>query len=299
MPSNFPKISVITPSYQQGEFIEETILSVVNQRYPNVEHFVFDGGSTDSTTEVLEKNSKHLTYWESEKDRGQSHAANKGLEKATGDFVLILNSDDLVLPGAFLYIAEQLEKDPSMKWIAGQSLVFGESRPVYDLMPVIVPSKSELWIVDQCIPHPSTYVHRSLYEKHGPYDEDMGFALDFEYWARMKMAGETFHIRNRPLSAFRFHGESKSVTLQDRRRRDQATILGRYQDKLSPSQLSAVKSYQLELEVSNNFYALVYLALDGKVAEAKAEWHKLAKLNPQAKKYRAFYSSYYRIFVKS
>ncbi len=299
MSFKMPKITVITPSYQQGDFIEETILSVVHQRYPLVEHFVFDGGSTDTTRDVLVRNSHHLAYWEIEIDRGQSHAVNKGLERVTGDFVLILNSDDVVLPGAFHYLAAELEKSPSIKWLAGASLMFGDQLPHFDLMPVTFPTTVELCLVDQCVPHPSTYVHADMYRKFGPYDEEMGFALDFEYWARMAMAGEVLHARQRPLSGFRYHAESKSVTLQERRRKDQATILDRYRAQLTPKQISNIKFHQDELEISNELYKLVYLALDGHVEKAKSEWHKITKLNPQSKKYRAFYSTYYRIFFKS
>ena len=94
MPDQFPKITIITPSYNQGQFIEETILSVINQGYPNLEYIIMDGGSTDNTVEVIKKYSDHINYWVSEKDKGQSNAINKGLHRATGDIINWLNSDD-------------------------------------------------------------------------------------------------------------------------------------------------------------------------------------------------------------
>ena len=95
----YPKITVVTPSYNQGQFIEATILSVIEQEYPNLEYLVCDGGSTDETVEILKKFSDKITWWCSEKDKGQSDAINKGMRKATGDIVCWINSDDVLLPG--------------------------------------------------------------------------------------------------------------------------------------------------------------------------------------------------------
>src|SRR5687768_13083798 len=106
---NSPKISIITPSYNQGRFIEETILSVINQNYPNLEYIIIDGGSTDNTVEIIRKYEQHLAYWVSEKDGGQSEAINKGFKKATGDIVCWINSDDFFMPGALSKVADCFE----------------------------------------------------------------------------------------------------------------------------------------------------------------------------------------------
>ena len=95
----YPKITVVTPSYNQGQFIEATIQSVIGQQYPNLEYIVCDGGSTDETVEILKKYTDKITWWCSEKDKGQSDAINKGMRKATGDIVCWINSDDVLLPG--------------------------------------------------------------------------------------------------------------------------------------------------------------------------------------------------------
>src|SRR5689334_13760988 len=96
-----PKLSIITPSFNQGQFIEETLSSVLSQRYPNLEYIVIDGGSEDDSASIIRRHESQLAYWISEPDRGQVHAINKGLEKCTGDIVAFINSDDLYLPGAF------------------------------------------------------------------------------------------------------------------------------------------------------------------------------------------------------
>src|SRR5437870_5518796 len=105
-----PRISMVTPSYNQGPFIRDTILSVLGQGYPNLEYLIIDGGSTDSTVEIIKEYEKHLSYRVSEKDNGQSHAINKGFRKATGEILMWLNSDDLLMPGALFFIADKINK---------------------------------------------------------------------------------------------------------------------------------------------------------------------------------------------
>ncbi|MFZ4612746.1 MAG: glycosyltransferase family 2 protein, partial [Bacteroidia bacterium] len=105
---NLPKISIITPSYNQGQYIEETILSVINQDYPNIEYIVMDGGSNDQTVEIIKKYESKITYWVSEKDKGQADAINKGFARATGDILCWLNSDDYFFDGTLKFVAEKL-----------------------------------------------------------------------------------------------------------------------------------------------------------------------------------------------
>ena len=109
-----PKITIVTPSFNQGQFIEETIRSVLDQNYPNLEYLIIDGGSTDQTIEVIRKYERQLSYWVSEKDRGQVHAINKGLARATGEIFGFLNSDDLYVPGTFEVVGEYFEKHPEL-----------------------------------------------------------------------------------------------------------------------------------------------------------------------------------------
>src|ERR1051325_4216859 len=101
-----PLITIITPSYNQGQFIEETILSIINQDYPRLEFIIIDGGSTDNTVDIIKKYADRITYWVSEKDKGQSNAINKGLHKATGDIINWINSDDQLMPGALTAVAK-------------------------------------------------------------------------------------------------------------------------------------------------------------------------------------------------
>src|SRR5688572_2633651 len=128
----YPKISIITPSYNQGEYIEKTILSVLEQNYPNLEYIIIDGGSTDNSTEIIRKYADRITYWISEPDKGQSDAINKGLKLATGDIVNWLNSDDYYEPGALFKVAEAFN-NPEVNVFAGRSHLFtGVDTIVYD-----------------------------------------------------------------------------------------------------------------------------------------------------------------------
>ena len=112
MKLEYPKITVVTPSYNQGQFIEATIKSVIGQQYPNLEYIVCDGGSTDETVEILKKYADKITWWCSEKDKGQSDAINKGMHRATGDIVCWINSDDVLLPGTLLTVAKFFHDHP-------------------------------------------------------------------------------------------------------------------------------------------------------------------------------------------
>src|SRR5260370_9876885 len=130
------KLSIVTPSFNQGRFLEETILSVLNQNYSNLEYIIIDGGSTDETVEIIRRYEDRLTYWTSEKDRGQVHAINKGIEQTTGEIFAFINSDDVYLPGAFAAEPDNFETYSDSEWVCGDPIMFGAVHATALMQPV-------------------------------------------------------------------------------------------------------------------------------------------------------------------
>lgn len=216
---DWPKISIVTPSMNQGEYLEETIRSVLLQGYPNLEYIIIDGGSTDQSIEILKKYEKWLTYWVSEKDQGQAHAINKGLKKATGTIIGWINSDDYYQKDVFGYIAKELITNSRKNIITGGYIWLEENANKmqinakqttwYNLI-----SHPKLWRTNEhgmpC--QPSVFWKSELIEDVGLLDEELIFALDYEYWLRAIKSGYKFKTTNRILSVYRVHDSSKTYS---------------------------------------------------------------------------------------
>jgi len=222
-----PKITVVTTSYNQGRFLEQTILSVIGQQYPNLEYIVMDGGSTDNSVEVIKKYESHLTHWESEKDRGQAHALNKGFALATGSILGWLNSDDFYLPGTLSFVAGQLdEHKPEL--VFGNCLHFvDDQQRAYGSDVRREHETRDLRLADYII-QPSSFWTRELWLKAGVLDESLHFGFDWEWFIRAMKAGGAFRPVDRYLSAYRIHGEHKTSAGGDKRRVELASVYGRH-----------------------------------------------------------------------
>jgi glycosyltransferase involved in cell wall biosynthesis len=182
-----PRISIVTPSFNQGEFIERTILSVLSQNYPNLEYIVMDGGSTDASPQIIARYADRLAYWESQPDRGQSHAINKGFARATGEILGWLNSDDWFEPGALVRVAEEATRFPD------EGAFVGEGRVVDPAGNVRLHKKpGELsfeafcrWLDGDFFMQPACFFRRSAWEASGRLDESLHLSLDLDLWLRM------------------------------------------------------------------------------------------------------------------
>lgn len=213
MLNNLPKISIVTPSFNQARFIEKTIKSVLSQNYPSLEYIVMDGGSTDETVKILKKYGKKI-IWKSEKDQGQADAINKGLKIAKGEILAYLNSDDILLPDCLLKVGKFFQQNPKIRWAFGKCKIIDEKgteiRKVVTfyknlLLPFV--SKNLLLVVNP-ISQPATFWRREVTQKIGFFAEKHYYCMDYDYWLRMITKFQSGFI-NDYLAGFRIHQKSK------------------------------------------------------------------------------------------
>jgi glycosyltransferase involved in cell wall biosynthesis len=222
-----PKISIVTPSYNQGPFLEDTILSVLGQQYPRLEYIIMDGGSTDDSVAIIKKYEKHLAYWVSERDGGQSAAINKGFGIATGDILAWLNSDDMYMPGTLSHIASKLDIERA-ELRYGNCLHFSNGKGATGGSDVCRWHDSwNLLLIDYII-QPSSFWTRQAWQNTGPLDESLVFGFDWDWFIRAMRAGVNFHPDERYLSLYRTHDDRKTTVGGTIRLRELASIYNRY-----------------------------------------------------------------------
>lgn len=222
MNTTFPKISIVTPSFNQGKYLEDTILSIISQNYPNLEYIIIDGGSTDNSVEVIKKYEHYLKYWVSKPDNGQYHAINKGFSIASGEILAWLNSDDKYTPWTFQIIAEVFSTFSEIQWstalypliwnehghAVGCSFIEGYSRHGF-LKGENLPGNG--WHAKGWIQQESTFFRKSLWDlSGGAIDTTYRLAGDFELWARFYQYSELYGIGT-PIAGFRMHGDQKTA----------------------------------------------------------------------------------------
>jgi glycosyltransferase involved in cell wall biosynthesis len=230
---NYPKISIVTPSYNQGQYIEDTILSVLGQFYPNLEYLIFDGGSNDNTVEIIKKYENHLTYWVSEKDKGQSNAINMGFTKSTGEILMWLNSDDILMPNILNYVAQKYREQ-------GDGIFFGNCIHFRENLFVGLVTKGSnsistfntipLEIMDT-ITQPSSFWSRKVWIENGMLNEDFHFGFDWEWFLRAKKNNICFFPLNKTLSIYRQHDAHKTGSGGEKRQQELLKIYNLYSHK--------------------------------------------------------------------
>lgn len=208
---DLPRISVVTPSFNQADFLEETILSVLGQDYPNVEYLVIDGGSTDGSVEVIRRYEDRLAYWVSEKDRGQAHAINKGWKRATGEILCWINSDDWYYPGAFSAAAREFMRSPEVRWVCGVVCNgFSAAQIIHRHRPRPTNLAACIGRHDYGFHQPGMFWHREMVERCGPLDESDQYCFDHHFWIHALAAGYRHVNITADIAFFRKHPDSKT-----------------------------------------------------------------------------------------
>jgi glycosyltransferase involved in cell wall biosynthesis len=210
VPSPPPKISIVTPSYNQAAFLERTLRSVLDQEYPRLEYVVQDGGSTDGTVALLERYGDQLTHWESRRDGGQTNAINLGFRHATGDILAYLNSDDVLLPGSLAYVARYFHDHPDADVIYSHRVIIDpDDREVGRWVLPFHDNEVLAW--NDYVPQETLFWRRRVWERiGGALDESFHFAMDWDLLLRLRDAGARFVRVPRYLAAFRVHPQQKT-----------------------------------------------------------------------------------------
>jgi glycosyltransferase involved in cell wall biosynthesis len=199
----------VTPSYNQGTFLEETIRSVLLQGYPDLEYIIIDGTSTDESVEIIRKYEPWITYWISEPDTGQTDAINKGIRKTSGDVLAWLNSDDVYCPEALRQIANYFVTSPHVDLLYGDCEMIDGKGHLFDRFNVRSGDSVQL-LEENFIAQPSAFCTRKAWEKAGGLDENLHYAMDYDLWLRIFLGGMASVYVPTVFSRFRYHAASKS-----------------------------------------------------------------------------------------
>ncbi len=208
-------ISIITPSYNQGHFIEETITSVLDQQYPNLEYIIVDGGSTDNTVEIIKKYEKYLRFWVSESDNGQANAINKGLNYCSGNIINWLNSDDYLEPGALLKIVAGFDES-NVQMVAGRVRTFSDTQEEVISNQNLTAEGLMCWKPGVKFIQPGVWMRRELLQACGGINEKYHYAFDWDLYIRYLYLYPTVKEIPEILVHFRLHKDSKTQSLSEK-----------------------------------------------------------------------------------
>jgi glycosyltransferase involved in cell wall biosynthesis len=232
-----PRISIITPSFQQAAFIERTIRSVLDQDYDDLEYLIVDGGSTDGSVDIIQRYADRLAWWTSEPDHGQTDALNKGLRRATGDIIAYINSDDYYLPGAFTAAVDALTHTDALWAVGASRFVDADGNTTEIWRPEIPspPSRAVMAAGPWGVPQASTFWRRACFDRYGHFREDMHYVFDTEYGLRLAFAGHLPTLIDQELAVRVVHPEAKSWDTTPFEREADA-MTREYHARLSPRQ---------------------------------------------------------------
>lgn len=222
----YPKISIITPSYNQGKFLEKTILSVINQQYPNIEYIIIDGNSTDNSVEIIKKYQAHLKYWISEPDKGQSDAINKGLKIASGEIINWLNSDDYLEEGVLFKIAAEFTKVP-IHIVCGYANLCTTTKIIKKRTSALIENYAQ-FIAQSHIMQPTTFFRKNIFDEFTPVETNLHYMMDHYIWLQYLCKYGTTHIQyvDYIVANILIHENAKSYKHIHLFKKDRALIYG-------------------------------------------------------------------------
>jgi glycosyltransferase involved in cell wall biosynthesis len=210
-----PLVSIVTPSYNQSRFLERTIRSVLGQNYSNLEYIVMDGGSDDGSSEIIRRYADRITYWESQKDKGQTDAINKGFSHASGDIFAWINSDDIYEPGAIQKAVNYLQNHPDVGMVYGDCNFIDAEDQVIGRFNAKQTNYERLKTGFVHIPQQSAFWRAELWRQVAPLDDSIYFAMDYDLWLRLSKISKIVYYPE-TWASFRLHGDAKTVAEDDR-----------------------------------------------------------------------------------
>jgi glycosyltransferase involved in cell wall biosynthesis len=211
---DFPKVSIITPSFNQGRFLEATIRSVLDQDYLNIEYIIVDGGSKDDSVEIIKKYQDHLTWWVSEKDKGHADALNKGFAHASGEILAWINSDDTYFPRAISEAMAYLRENPQVGMVYGDAILIDDAGKTIGRFSSKQTDYQRLLRGSVHIPQATTFFRASLWQAVGPLDLSLFFSFDYDLWVRMAKVSELRYVP-RQWAYFRLYSRGKTIVNDD------------------------------------------------------------------------------------
>jgi glycosyltransferase involved in cell wall biosynthesis len=225
---NLPKVSIITPSFNQGQFLEASIRSVLEQDYPNIEYIIVDGGSKDDSLEIIKKyaDAGHLAWWVSEKDKGHADALNKGFSRATGDILAWLNSDDIYFPGAVSEAVSILKSHSEVGMVYGDADLIDDSGTTIGQFGSKQTSYRQMLRGSVHIPQATTFFRADVWRQVGPLDLSLFFSFDYDLWVRIAKVSQILYVP-KCWAKFRIHGAGKTIINDDRCYPDMLRVLER------------------------------------------------------------------------
>jgi glycosyltransferase involved in cell wall biosynthesis len=270
----WPKITIVTPSYNQGAFLEETIRSIILQNYPNLEYIIMDGGSKDQTIDIINKYSQWISFWVSAKDNGQSDALVKGFAKSSGELLNWINSDDILCNGGLFHIAKQYLENNNPDFIYGKNLIINENS---ELIGTIQHPKDNLkfrYLYEMPYGQQACFFSSKIYNKVGGINPNIRFSMDYELYVRIHLLSEKTFQMDEEIGAIRIHHDTKTSNLEDIMRQENGNVFRtfllsigekKYARFLGKLGFENYKEYKTQNKISNKDIKQIFILFIKKI----------------------------------